>query len=444
VSDLKAYILCRFAEDSGVYSSWMDQATFPSAIVEDYLPNWRIPDDAGVLITHMHYRWEELHALRKWHTQNRIPILVLADGILEYRNTWEHPGLVDGSIFQPLFGHKLACIGRGQARTVESWGNVGRCEVVGLPRLDSIDRDRIPPTKSEGPLRILVATATTPAFDQNQRQTVVESLQQLKTWALANQSVNGRPIELIWRLSDGLESQIGVGDDLDLESRTPLGEVIESVDATICTPSTLYLESVIRRRPTALLDFHGSPQYVTSAWTISAAQHLDFVIPELAAPPQAKMLFQESVLLDQLECRTPAAPRMLALAEQMMAAGQQAKLDHATIELPDRILTDLQQGFSIVPKEFDLRTLYANNESFDHQDQHRLQIELDAAIKRLGQLPPELVEKSQYIGKLNRTLDRSRVRVEDMHNRVVAIRKRFGVEPAKPEMDGRDISDDAN
>jgi hypothetical protein len=48
-------------------------------------------------------------------------------------------------------------------------------------------------------------------------------------------------------------------------------------------------------------------------------------------------------------------------------------------------------------------------------------------------MPAELAEKNRYIAKLMRSLDRSRVRVEDMHNRVVAIRKRFGVEPAVPE-----------
>jgi predicted nucleic acid-binding Zn-ribbon protein len=81
---------------------------------------------------------------------------------------------------------------------------------------------------------------------------------------------------------------------------------------------------------------------------------------------------------------------------------------------------------------------------FQNRDVERLEVELVAAIKRLEQLPFELAEKNQYIGKLNRSLDRSRVRVEDMHNRVVAIRKRFGVKPAKPEVDGRDIADDVD
>lgn len=442
MSDLKAYILCRFAENSGIYTSWMDRAPLSTVVIDEYLPGWHVPDDAGILITHMHYRWEELTTLRGVLEQNQLPILVLSDGILEYRNTWEHPNLVDGSIFQPLFGHKLACIGRGQARVVESWGNVGRCEVVGLPRLDHIDVDSIPGVNKTGTFRVLIATANTPAFDQRQRETVVESLNHMKKWVTGNPQVNGRPLEITWRLSDGLESEIGVGEDVDPEERPPIGDVIESVDAVITTPSTMYLESVLRGRPTALLDFHNSPHYVTAAWAINGPRQLGWVMSELASPSPHKMMFQNFVLRDQLECQTPATPRLFDLMGPMVDAGIHARRTGQPIELPARMLTDDQNGFSAVADGFDLSNLYPGNDVFRTQDVHRLQIEIVAAVKRLEQLPFELAEKNQYIAKLMGSLDRSRERVEDMHNRVVAIRKRFGVEPAKPEVQGRDIVDD--
>ena len=442
MSELRAYLLCRFADSSGIYSSWLDEAPLPTSVIDEYLPDWQVPEDAGILITHMHYRWEELTTLRKVLKQNRIPILILSDGILEYRNTWEHPDLVEGSIFQPLFGHKLACIGRGQARVVESWGNVGQCEIVGLPRLDDVDPAAVPPVQNSGPFRVLIATANTPAFDAHQRASVVDALNQIKRWISDHPTVTGRPIEVHWRLSDGLESEIGVGEDADPEDRPPLAGVLENVDAVITTPSTMYLESVLRKRPTAILDFHNSPHYISPAWTINTPGHLDWIMPELAQPPQHKMLFQEFVLEDQLECRTPAKPRMLELIGNMVEAGKQARSDRTEINLPSRILTDDQHGFAAVPTEFDLSELYSNRKMFASHDLHQLQIELAAAIKRLEQLPLELAEKNQYIAKLKRSLDRSRERVEDMHNRVVAIRKRFGVEPSRPKVDGRDIIDD--
>ena len=137
----------------------MDDCSLPCSVVRDFAADWTPPPDAGIVITHMHYRWEELSALRKLTESNRVPVLVLADGVLEYRNTWEHPGIPQGCIFQPVCGHKLACVGRGQARVIESWGNPGRCEVVGMPRLDHLSTNAAPPVRTEGPFRLLIATA---------------------------------------------------------------------------------------------------------------------------------------------------------------------------------------------------------------------------------------------------------------------------------------------
>ncbi len=442
MSDLKAYILCRFAETSSIYTSWMSQSPLPVVVVDEYLPDWPVPADAGILITHMHYRWEELNALRKVFDENQIPILILSDGILEYRNTWEHPDLVDGSLFQPVFGHKLACIGNGQARVIESWGNAGKCEVVGLPRLDQVSQSGEDDSRSADRFRLLVATASTPAFDDSQRKTVLQSVQAIKDWSDQNPVFSGRRLELVWRLSDGLESQLGVGDDVAIEDREPLSQVLDSVDAVLTTPSTIYLESVLRKLPTAWLDFHNSPQYISSAWTISSSNQIDSVVSELASPPSHKMMYQDFVLHDQLANQTPATPRLLKLIRGLVDAGCEARENGIPISLPSRILTEEREQADADGEGIDIAALYPGNEVFGNNDPQRLQIELSAAIKRLEQLPYELAEKNKYIAKLMRSLDRSRARVEDMHNRVVAIRKRFGVEPALPPVEGRGLVDD--
>ena len=442
MSDLKAYILCRFAETSSIYTSWMSQSPLPVVVVDEYLPDWPVPADAGILITHMHYRWEELNALRKVFDENQIPILILSDGILEYRNTWEHPDLVDGSLFQPVFGHKLACIGNGQARVIESWGNAGKCEVVGLPRLDQVSQSGEDDSRSADRFRLLVATASTPAFDDSQRKTVLQSVQAIKDWSDQNPVFSGRRLELVWRLSDGLEPQLGVGDDVAIEDREPLSQVLDSVDAVLTTPSTIYLESVLRKLPTAWLDFHNSPQYISSAWTISSSNQIDSVVSELASPPSHKMMYQDFVLHDQLANQTPATPRLLKLIRGLVDAGCEARENGIPISLPSRILTEEREQADADGEGIDIAALYPGNEVFGNNDPQRLQIELSAAIKRLEQLPYELAEKNKYIAKLMRSLDRSRERVEDMHNRVVAIRKRFGVEPALPPVEGRGLVDD--
>lgn len=429
---MKAYILCEFARESGIYNAWMNDCPVPCEVVEDYGPDWPVPNDAGILITHMHYRWEEIHTLRRIYELDRIPVLILSDGILEYRNTWEHPDLADGSIFQPVIGHKIACLGRGQARILESWGNVGKAEVVGLPRLDACLTEKTPPVRTEGPFRILIATANTPAFNESQRQSVIESLSHIRKRLENNQRVNGRPVEAIWRLTDGLEQEIGLPtavDDDEESDRPPLSTVIDEVDAVITTPSTLYLESALKGRPTALLDFYNTPQYVPAAWMINAPKHLNWTLGELADPPAPKMLFQETVLHEHLECYTPAKPRMLELIDAMIEYGAASRNRNKPIRLPARILADEMQGFAHVEASFDLARLYPENTVFQTQDRQRLQVELEQAIKRLDSLPRELADKKRHLVKLSQKRDTLQVQNADLRLRIHRLRKLLGIRP---------------
>ena len=428
--DLKAYVLCRFARQSGIYS-WMDQCPVPCEVVDEFLPDWPVPDDAGIIITHMHYRWEEVQLLRKLYERNQIPVLILADGILEYRNTWEHPDLASGAMFQPVMGHKLACIGRGQARVVESWGNVGKCEIVGLPRFDGIKRADHE-TESTAPFKVLIVTANTPAFNEQQRHAVTDSLNHIKSRLENNPKVNGRMLNVTWRLTDRLDLEIGVDQESGDEA-PPLAEEIDRADAVITTPSTVYLESALKGKPTALLDFHNSPHYVSAAWIINAPKHLNWILRELADPPPAKQLFQDFVLHDQLECQTPATPRMIQLIEAMVDARQVSLQSGQPIELAHRILTDDQHGFTSVPNSFDPKTLYPE-EIFENMDVRRLQVELNQAIKRLDTLPIELQEKSRLLSDAIEIISNQKLRISnmfnkisDMHMRIIRLRERLGI-----------------
>ena len=419
MSELKAYILCRFALKSGIYSSWLPHAPLPCRVVKDLPAKWKVPDDAGIVITHMHYRWEEVHALRKIYRERQVPILILADGILEYRNIWEHPELADGCIFQPIVGHKLACIGHGQTQVIESWGNVGKCETVGLPRLDSLATTEPTAVNSSGPFRVLIATANTPAFNEQQRQSVIDSLSHIQHRLSVNSKVNGRPVDVTWRLTDGLGSELGLKDDPRKD--VPLSELIDQVDAVITTPSTLYLESVLKKRPTAILDFHNTPHYVSSAWMINAPKHFNDIVRELAQPPAAKMLFQETSLHHQLRSDGLAGQRMVELIAAMVEEGRKAREENRAIKMPHRILHDQKKGFPAIPRRYPLREQYPENVVFLNEDLSQLQLELNLAIQRLGELPDELTEKNNLFEEMKAIRDDALNRIDESVNQNQAI-----------------------
>lgn len=435
----RAYILCRFARESSLYNTWLSRLPVPYEVIDGPLVDWQAPADAEILITHMHYRWDEYQVLRRLYVEDRIPVLILADGVLEFRNLYEHPDLADGCIFQPVVGHKLACLGRSQARQVESWGNVGKCEVVGLPRLDGWLDGTVPPIRSDGPFRLLIATASTPAFNSAQRRTVIESLGEIKRGLEAQPQVGGRPIEVTWRLTDGIDFELNVAPAKEEAPAVPLSQAIDQADAVMTTPSTLYLESALKGRPTALLDFHQVPPFVVSAWTISNAQQARHVVEELCRPPAAKMLFQSTALHDQLHCHTPATERLLQVIGEMIEAGRQARRAGTHLLLPARILDDPDHGLARVDRFFDLAQLFPDNAAFRHQELAALQVELNLAIERikdrnerlknleaeLAYVRKRLAKGSEQYRVLKDRLMRARGRLKNFREQVANLMKRL-------------------
>ncbi|MEL7499101.1 MAG: hypothetical protein AAFN77_15955 [Planctomycetota bacterium] len=425
------YLLFRTAEANRLYQSWRDQCAFATEVVTDAPHSWEPPDDAVMLVTHMHYRWEDLSCLRRVFNDNRLPILILADGILEYRNTWEHEGLPDGAMFQPLFGHKIACMGEGQARLIESWGNGGRCEVVGFSAFESIQPLPLRTTpSSQNDFRLMIATANTPSFDEQQHRVLLESLNAIREWADGKTTSDGRRVELDWRLNLQLTQELDLP-VVEAEDRPSLHDAISEVDAVITTPSTLYLESCLLGRPTALLDFHNRPQYVPSAWSIGAKSMIGDVVEELANPPAAKLQFQDFSLRDQLQIAESPIQRLVTLVDAMCRHGEMCRNENRNVELPERILKPAatQRGQS----PLSLASLYPNNKVFEQQDRQRLQIELTAAVERLKQLPDEVASQGNYILRLLGKNKKLNNRIQNLHQRVVSLRARLGIGPPDSE-----------
>ncbi len=316
-----------------LYSSWSSLLTSPLVFIEDYGPGWMPTETCGLLVTAQHYKEPEVSILRRAF-ESGIPTLILADGILEYRNTWMHPDAVPGSIFQPVVGHKIACIGRSQARILESWGNVEKCEIVGVPRFDRLIGNRPRQRRQDEPFRLLVTTARMPGFTTQQLDLVKRSLQDLKFWASQHRHLNGIRLELVWRLTQELDTEISVPNHLTELSGNELAETLNNVDAVITTPSTTMLEAMLKNLPVALLDYNNCPHYVPAAWTISAPRHSDQILPELVHPASAKMLYQDTALHDALECCTPAALRMVRLVEEMVRIALDCRRRNVTYCFP--------------------------------------------------------------------------------------------------------------
>lgn len=331
-------------------------------------------------------------------TARQIPTLLVPDGILEWRSAWE--GGSPQGWMRPVLAHKVACIGQAQARILTTWGNRDKCEVVGMARLDTL-LNRSPRIRQAGePFRLLVMTAKNPGFTPKQRRITGESLLALRSWLDAHPNINGMPVEVVWRIAPSLAGEIGFADIPLNTDGQELAGLLGTVDAVISTPSTAQLEAMLMGLPVATLDFHNVPPYLPATWMLSAPTQFESVIPQLLAPSPEKMAFQQAVLHDQLECKTPAGPRLVALIQTMHTRAQECRANGEPLSFP---ITNSNLTAATVPdkSQLDILRVTAQNQERTIAD---LSLKLDMAQQDVKGLQERLERYERYsvLGRLAR------------------------------------------
>lgn len=345
-------ILWREALDSPVYRPWLESPPEGIAVrvLADYEVAQELPCDVDLLVTHNHYRWDELAVLRRAMSMNDRGVLVLADGITEFRNSWQNPTTPAGSLMQPAVAHKIATLGAAQSRLWESWGNVGKCEAVGLPRLDDRARSfgwwnnqhsETPPAKRQennpSSPTLLICSARTPAFSDAQWDIALSQFKSLQQALIQNPpTVGDQLVAIRWRVSDRIREHLQIAAD-----QCSTGDVSSAIDhatAVITTPSTLQLEAMLARRPVAILDFFNVPLYVPAGWQITAPSQVHSTVSEILNPSPERLFYQQTQLLDQLCCDSSAVDRMWRLITTMAKIAHRQRRAGRAICFPEHIL----------------------------------------------------------------------------------------------------------
>lgn len=326
----------------------------------------------------------------------KVATVYLIDGILEWRNAWENSKDEPACPFtmRPVLCDKVAAIGNSQARILASWGNAPKIEVVGIPRLDHwIQSWKEFETKAteneEDSFRVLVATAKTPGFTEQQIETTVRSLSDLKASFNSIEKINQRPLEVVWRLTGGLDKKIGVENKLSDLCGLDLQKSIAHCDAFITTPSTAMLESMLQCKPTALLNYHQCPVYVPAAWNIYSAESIEPVLKQLANPPEAQLHYQCMVLADTLQVHGPATGRLVQLIQSMFAAMQPQLQASKTLEFEANLLLNpfFASQLNGAPCKMEHAKVFSDFTEFaETQDRTQLQSQLGHARREIDHL----------------------------------------------------------
>jgi hypothetical protein len=316
--------------------------------------------------------WPHIGAALPELRRRGIPSLHLVDGIVEWRNTWENPCLTGPAprmpLFQPVLADKVACLGPAQARLLESWGNAGKCEVTGSPRLDLVPRcSALRRRRGAAPNRILVATARCPGFTAGQQEQTTAALRDVRAWFESA----GPACEPVWRVAPEMEA---VADGANTFGEVSLVEQLQAVDALITTPSTLQIEAMLAGVPVVLLDYSNRPHYLPAAWSITAPRHVAEILPLLAEPATQRLLYQDFLLQDHV-ASGPSVPRVVRLAEVMVETGRACRAAGAPLDFPPRIVGDSPATVRRIPGP-DLAELHPDHPEFADADLPVLQAEL--------------------------------------------------------------------
>ncbi len=180
------------------------------------------------------------------------PVVLLMDGVLEFANTFLNPRGGDG--FLRAAPADLVIAGGLHDRAIlRALGN--RAVAAGLPRLAAFSERLKSADLGDQPGELLVATANQPTMTLGGRERVLASLSRLKDAAAR------RSLAVRWRIARDFAALLGVEpDDLSLEIS------LARARAAITTASTLAIESMLARRPTAILHPHPWPLWLPSAW----------------------------------------------------------------------------------------------------------------------------------------------------------------------------------
>jgi hypothetical protein len=318
-----------------------------------------------------------------------IPSLVLQDGTLEWRCQYMNPNFGAGGgppQHQPVLADKIACLGGQSTRHLAAWGNADKVEITGMPKMDAVLERPLTPLASSLPKRILVMTAKKPWFDDVQKEVVLRSLFDIRDHLMARKDV-----EVIWRVTKNLKDILNVTNRLSEVESSELVEIVDSVDLVISTPSTAILEAMLRDRPVVALDYHNTPRFLQTAWTISADSHIKKNIDDALNPSLAKLSFQRVCLSDSLRCDGSATERVAHLIRRMVEIGRDCRSKGKSLSLPARIVGDSGGHSSSEP--FPLGLAYSDQTVFETVDQVALKARLARAEKDLQKLRAELVSR---------------------------------------------------
>lgn len=309
--------------------------------------------------------------------KRNIPTLYVMDGVIEWNYIWHNQSFISpqGTALQPLLAKHIAVIGRRPARILASMGLGSKIHVIGLPRLDGVQCQRI--IDAEKSPILLICTARTASHNINHQIHVKQALRDI------HDVVRELGIACIWRIPSELAEDMGI----TVSEQSNIQTDMAKVSGVITFPSTVALDAMKLGIPTAIVEYDINPLYVESAWQIRSKAHIYEVIHELLYPPCEKRAYQDFCLNEELESGD-ATSKLVKLIQDIVAGD----------------VEQAEKNSGAVYGALDYRLVHSQLTTFATSNMATLQYELDAIVKYRAELRQKILILCQKVTYLSQNI----------------------------------------
>jgi hypothetical protein len=218
-----------------------------------------------------------------------IPTYHVLDGILEWRNLFENPRTTvvenGAPLYRPLISDHTFAMGEIQRLTLQWLGN-DNVHAFGLPRFDALPVKPCRVGHVEGRPKVLIATANTPWFSDEQKTRFCDEFGHLVDLLRPRSD-----LAIEWRVAEPVAVEFGLANS----TQQPSTVALQSAAALITTPSSLVIESMRLGVPTLVFDPYACPILNPSAWHATSANTVLQLLHSLLAPDDERAGLQNTL-----------------------------------------------------------------------------------------------------------------------------------------------------
>ncbi len=311
------------------------------------------------------WQFEHFELVRQCN-KNNIPTILMMDGTIEWKHFFENPKWSFGgneSPYIPSYCDKIFVPGHSTYRFLEFFANNGKCEIVGLPRLDSyasLISKSILNNERNLVKYVGVLSGNTPGYTKEQIDNSIALFNDLNSYSKTLDNV-----KFIFRLRKGFVSL--VDNDITIDNSANLIDFLDKVDVVISQPSTAVYESMLLNIPTAIAEYSNTPNYMQAAFNIHHKLQIKEVIEELFNPTPMKLLLQKQILSDTISFVGESAKIAGDVINEII------KQSNSKIKIPENIFT---QFLNETSKNKIKTNLFSNRQYFEVDDLNLLKEEL--------------------------------------------------------------------